>query len=255
MSRRVAVITGGARGIGRAVALRLAADGKHVWIGDIDPTGAKTVVDEITTAGGSAGAVLLDVSDPQSVTEAFDEIAQHDSAIDALVNNAGVTAVHAFEEIPVEAWERAYRVNVVGMYLCIRAALPALRHAPPPARIVNVASGAGKIAGAYTAAYHASKAAVISLTRSAAVALAPDILVNSVCPGVIDTPMWELIDAGLAAIDAPASARFDHRSSALPLQRPGTADEVAAVIAFLAGPESRYMTGEDVNVTGGSVMH
>ena len=252
---RVAVVTGGSGGIGSAIARKLALDGSHVWIADIDLPKASESAGRIAAAGGSAAAVLMDVGDEASITTAFEEISAASPAIDVLVNGAGVVSTHEFESIPGSVWEDTFRINVIGMYLSIRAALPLLRAASPPARIVNIASGAGKIPGVFTAAYHASKAAVISLTRTAAVALAPGILVNSVCPGVIDTAMWEKIDSGLAELGAPELARYPSRTAAVPLQRPGSPEEVADVVAFLASDAARYMTGEDVNVSGGGVMH
>ena len=254
-SDRVAVVTGGSGGIGSAIAAKLAMDGSHVWIADIDLSKARESAERITAAGGSAAAVLMDVGDEASITTAFAEISAGSPSVGVLVNGAGVVSTHEFENIPASAWQDTYRINVTGMYLSIRAALPLLRAAPPPARIVNIASGAGKIPGVFTAHYHASKAAVISLTRTAAVALAPDVLVNSVCPGIIDTAMWEKIDSGLARLGAPDVARLSSRSRAVPLQRSGSPEEVADVVAFLACDAARFMTGEDVNVSGGGVMH
>jgi NAD(P)-dependent dehydrogenase (short-subunit alcohol dehydrogenase family) len=254
VTNRAAVVTGGSGGIGSAVSKKLALEGSHVWIADIDLSSAKNSADRIIAAGGSADAVAMDVARQDSIARAFAEIEASTPSIDILVNGAGVVSTHAFEDIPLEAWERTYRINVVGMYFCIQAALPHLRAAPAPARIVNIASGAGKIPGIFTAPYHASKAAVISLTRTAAAALAPDILVNSVCPGVIATPMWEAIDSGLVELEAPDFARFSARSEAVPLRRAGSAEEVADVVAFLTDDGSRYITGEDINVSGGGVM-
>ena len=250
-----AVVTGAGGGIGGAAAARLAADGFRVWLADVDLPAATRAADGIAAAGGWARALHFDVSSEDSVTHAFSEIAGETDRLDALVNCAAVISTHRFDDIPADAWRRTHEVNVIGTYLCIREALPLLREAAPPSRIVNLASGAAKLPGPYTTPYHASKAAVISLTRSAAAAFAPDILVNCVCPGVIDTPMWETIDRGLEVLGAPESARFASRASMLPIRRAGTSEEVADVISFLASRSSRYMTGEDVNVTGGSVMH
>ena len=255
MNDRVAVVTGGSGGIGSAIARKLALQGNHVWIADIDLSKARESAGRIAAAGGSAAAILMDVGNENSITKAFDEISAGSASIDVLVNGAGVVSTHEFESIPASVWENTYRINVIGMYLSIRAGLPLLRAAHLPARIVNIASGAGKIPGVFTAAYHASKAAVISLTRTAALALAPDILVNCVCPGVIDTAMWQKIDTGLAELGAPEPARYPSRTAAIPLQRPGSPEEVADVVAFLASDAARYMTGEDVNVSGGGVMH
>ena len=254
MTRRVAVVTGGGRGIGRATCRVLGSEGVHVWVTDVDPESAELVAEEIRSLGGSAESLALDVSHPGSISTGFARISGV-GPIDVLENNAAITSTHRFDEIPLEVWERTFGITVFGLYQCIQAALPALRDASPPARIINMASGAGKTPGIYTAAYHASKAAVISLTRTAAAALGPDILVNCVSPGVVDTPMWEGIDAGLDGLGAPAEARFSRRSTDLPLGRPGTPEDVASVVAFLAGDSARYVTGADLNVTGGSVMH
>jgi NAD(P)-dependent dehydrogenase (short-subunit alcohol dehydrogenase family) len=249
-----ALITGGSGGIGAAAANRLAADGFEVWVGDIDLPAAESVVTGILNDGGSGRATYLDVADEVSVNRTFSELADDVGRLDVLINAAAVIGTHAFDDIPTASWLQTYQVNVVGTYFCIKYALPLLRVAAP-ARIINLASGAAKTAGPYTAPYHASKAAIISLTRSAAMALAPDVLVNCVCPGVIDTPMWDTIDRGLEDIGAPEASRFASRVRAIPIRRAGTPSEVADVLAFLASEASGYMTGEDLNVSGGAVMH
>jgi NAD(P)-dependent dehydrogenase (short-subunit alcohol dehydrogenase family) len=241
----VAVVTGGGSGIGAATALALARDGYRVWTADLDEDAAKR-----TAEGAGGEAIRLDVADERSVDAAFAAIG---APVDVLVCSAGVIVVEPFEEFTVEQWERTHRVNVVGTYLCLRAALPALRAAAPPARVINVASAAGKMAGPFTAPYNASKAAVINLTRSAAVALAPQVLVNAICPGVIDTPMWRR-DLGPGLARAGSETTFEARSAARPIGRPGTAEEVAAAIVFMASPANAYMLGEDVNVNGGLAL-
>jgi NAD(P)-dependent dehydrogenase (short-subunit alcohol dehydrogenase family) len=252
---RVAVVTGAASGIGAATAKCLARGGYHVWLADLRVEGAVDVAREIGATGGNSFPVEIDVCEPMSVKEAFATVTAENAAIDVLVNSAGIIAVCPFEAASQELWERTYRTNVVGTYLCLQAALPALRAASPPARVVNLSSAAGKLPGVYTAPYNASKAAVISLTRTAAVALAPDILVNCVCPGVIDTPMWVELDASLADIGAGPETQFKERAMTVPTHRAGTAEEVANVIAFMLSPAAAYVTGEDLNVSGGLVMH
>jgi NAD(P)-dependent dehydrogenase (short-subunit alcohol dehydrogenase family) len=251
----VAVVTGAGGGIGAATAARLGREGFKVWLGDLDRHRSEETARAVEAAGGVAHAFTVDVASAQSVASAFELIAREDRGIDVLVNNAGVVEVCRFEDATQEMWERMYRINVVGTFLCIQAALPALRAASPGARIINVASGAGKMPGPFTAPYNASKAAVISLTRSAAAWLAPEILVNSVCPGVVDTAMWQLLDRRLGEEGAGEAASFRGRVAALPIQRAATADDVAGAIAFLAGPDGAYVVGEDLNVTGGYVMH
>jgi D-sorbitol dehydrogenase (acceptor) len=255
MSEPVAVVTGAASGIGAATARRLATDGFRVWLADIAFDRAGAVADELVSHGRTALALELDVSEPESVEAAFTRVIQTEGSIDALVNCAGIVGVTKFEESTQEEWENIYRINVVGSYLCLKAALTGLRRAEPPSRVVNLASGAGKMPGPFTAAYNASKAGVISLTKSAAVALAPDILVNCISPGVIETPLWDTIDGRLEELAAPEPARLEQRVAALPMKRIGTADEIAAVISFLVSRTNRYMVGGDVNVNGGYIMH
>jgi NAD(P)-dependent dehydrogenase (short-subunit alcohol dehydrogenase family) len=252
---RTALVTGGGSGIGAATGRALAADGFAVWLADLQGDAAEGVAAAIREDGGTAHAVTADVTDEASIAAAVEQAAG-DGALDVLVTCAGIVVVVPFAEATAEIWERLYRVNVVGTYLTLQAALPALRRAPAPARVVLLASGAGKMPGVFTAPYNASKAGVINLARSAALALAPDILVNSVCPGVIDTPMWrEGLEPRLQAAGAGPMATYAARTGSLPLKRGGTADEVAAVIAALAGPAGAYVTGEDVNVNGGMIYH
>jgi NAD(P)-dependent dehydrogenase (short-subunit alcohol dehydrogenase family) len=250
----VAVVTGGASGIGLAAARRLGADGYRVWLADIDSALATEAAASLRDDGVEAEWVAIDIGDSSSVARAFESIGERESSIDALVLSAGIIVVEQFESFSAEQWERALRINVIGAYLCLQAALPLLRHADGPARVVLVASTAGKQPGPFTAPYNASKAAMISLGRSAAVALAPEIVVNSVCPGVIDTPMWrKQLGPGLSR--AGSETTFEARGGSTPAARPGTPEEVAAVIAFLAGPDAAYVVGEDLNVNGGLAMY
>jgi 2-keto-3-deoxy-L-fuconate dehydrogenase len=239
-----AAVTGAASGIGAATARLLSARGMRVALLDVRLDAARAAAEEI---GRDAYAVELDVTDPRSVTGAFGAMER----LSVLVNGAGTVVVDAFEAFGDDDWRRTHEVNVLGTYRCMLAALPALRAAPAPARVVNVASAAGKRAAPLLAPYAASKAAVISLTRSAAAAWAPGILVNCVCPGLVDTPMWGAIDARLEAIGAPPSARYAQRARDLAVGRAATADEVAAAVAYLCGPDAGSITGADLDVDGG----
>ena len=246
------LVTGAASGIGLAVAHRLAAAGHRVWALDNNAERLERVL-------GSPGleaveTVVCDVGDESSVGASVEQIAAQTDRLDGLVNCAGIIPVAPFDRHSVSDWERSYRVNVIGSYLMIRAALPLCR-AAHESSVVNLASMAAKIPGPYTVSYNASKAAVVSLTRSAAVGLAPDIRVNAVCPGVVATPMYEAIDARLHEIGAPEMLRSEARSASAPVGRPASAEEIATVIEFLLGPGAAFVTGEDVNVTGGFVMH
>jgi NAD(P)-dependent dehydrogenase (short-subunit alcohol dehydrogenase family) len=195
------------------------------------------------------------VSSPDSVDRAFIRIRESTASLEVLVNCAGVSFASHFEEIGTEEFEQTWRVNVLGAYLCLRAALPSLRQCDGSARVINVSSVAAKQPSPYLAAYAASKAGLISLTRSAAAALAPKVLVNAVCPGAIDTAMWDELGERLRSIGADRAKTAEERGARVPLGRAGTAKEVAELIAALCGDAGAYVTGEDINCTGGSVMH
>jgi meso-butanediol dehydrogenase / (S,S)-butanediol dehydrogenase / diacetyl reductase len=248
------VVTGAAGGIGSRVALDLAADGHHVWCLDRDLDRLAETVARVQETG-AADLIALDVADEAAVAAGFATVGGAcGGRLDGLVNSAGVLVVGRFEAFEPAQWERVFRVNVLGSYLTIKHAIPLLR-AAQPGRVVNVASIAGKLPGPFTAPYNASKAAVISLTRSAALALAPDILVNSVCPGPLDTAMYEQMNDGLDEAEAPAELRFAQRSTVAPLGRAGTVAEISAVILFLLSHDAGFITGEDVNASGGMVMY
>jgi NAD(P)-dependent dehydrogenase (short-subunit alcohol dehydrogenase family) len=247
----VALVTGAGSGIGAATARMLARDGFRVWLADLRLDAAEAVAAELP----DARAIALDVTDETSVRDAFAAVARETPALDALVCSAGVISFERFEDFTVEQWEHALRVNLIGAYLCLIAALPLLRSAPPPARVVNLASQAGKRPGPLNAPYNASKAALISLTRSAAQALAPGVLVNSVCPSIVDTPMWDAQREALVRLGSPPGTSYEERIATIPIERASSAEEVAEVIAFLVGKRNTYIVGEDVNVTGGSVMY
>ncbi len=247
-------VTGAASGIGLATVRRLHDAGHDVWCLDRDLERLTSAVSDLSQSP-QMHVLGVDVADQSDVEAAFRDIrAGSGGRLDGLVNSAGVIALGRFEDLSLQDWEEMFRVNVIGSFLSIKTALPLLRAADAPS-IVNLASMAGKLPGPYSAAYNASKAAVISLTRTAAFALAPAIRVNAVCPGVVRTPMYDKIDAGLAVLGAPEMFQSKPRAASSPLARQANADEIASVIEFLLGSGSSYMTGEDVNITGGFVMH
>lgn len=247
-------ITGAAAGIGAQVAQDLAGAGRHVWCLDRDATGLAATMDRLRAAGGTGDAMTLDVTDEAAVADAFRTIGERAGGrLAGLVNGAGVIVVGRFESFTVADWERVLSVNVIGTWLAITHALPLLR-AAAPGRVVNIASIGAKLPTAWTAPYNASKAAVVSLTRSAALSLAPDVLVNCVCPGPVATEMYARIDARLDELAAPPDVRFAARSRANPLGRAGTAAEVSAAICYLLSDAAGFITGEDLNVNGGMVM-
>jgi NAD(P)-dependent dehydrogenase (short-subunit alcohol dehydrogenase family) len=253
--REAALVTGAGGDIGGATARRLAAAGEHVVLADIDDDAVDRLAVELRAAGSEATPLRLDVTNDASVADGMARIREQLGSLSVLVNGAGAIGVDRFDSFSRMDWQRMFEINVYGTYLCLKEAIPLLHAADGQGRVVNLASGAGKRPGPLIAPYACAKAAVISLTRSAAAALAPTIRVNCVCPGVIEGGMWKQIDARLDELDAPASAHFAGRVSGLPLSRGGTPEEIAEVIAFLASEASSYIVGEDVNVDGGQLMH
>ena len=247
LSGRVAVVTGASRGIGRAVALALAARGAKVVVNyERNEAAARETITAIQGAGGSAVAGCFNVADSAAVECAVKEIVASEGGIHILVNNAGIAVNTLTLGAKDSDFRRAIDVNLGGTFNCTRAALRSLIRAPGGGRVVNVTSALGEGGSAGQAPYVASKAGIIGLTKSWAREYASrGLTVNAVSPGVIDTDM--------TAADMPASRRAE-LLKAIPLGRIGTPEDVANVIAFLAGPSASYITGEVVRVNGGLFM-
>jgi NAD(P)-dependent dehydrogenase (short-subunit alcohol dehydrogenase family) len=241
--QRVAVITGGAMGIGAECAEQLAHHGLHVVIADRDTDTAALTSDSLNKAGLSASAVAIDVGEPASIVAAFNEVEQRHGRCDVLVNCAGIAKVFPFLDFPLENFEQTMKINVTGTLLCSQhAARIMIKH--QWGRIINIASVAGmRAVGSGRTAYGTSKGAVIALTRQMAVELAEHgITANAVSPGPVDTPMTKLLH----------TAKFKQEySSAIPMNRYGTVSEVAAAVAFLASEQASYITGISMPVDGG----
>ena len=247
-SDRVIVVTGAGSGIGAEVARQLLSAGARVVAMDLNEAGLKTLA---SSAGDRLYTSLCDISDETAVSATISDALSAFGKLDGLVNAAGLVVSGPFLEFSSEQWERVFRVNVWGSYLMIRVVAPHIL-AAGSGSIVNFSSSGGKLANPFTAPYAASKAAIVSLTRSAALALSPAVRVNSVVPGIIDTPMWKQLDREFAEKDIPVS--FEARATTAPLGRAGSPDDVAAAVLFLLGDDARYITGEDLNVSGGQVM-
>ncbi|MCC6176450.1 MAG: glucose 1-dehydrogenase [Chloroflexi bacterium] len=258
---KTALVTGGARGIGRAIALRFAQEGAAIAVADRNDEGAQAVAAEIAAAGGRARAIAVDVTRSDQVRTMVERTVSAFGRIDVLANNAGVVRVERLLDVTEEHWDTIMAVNARAVFFVLQAVARQMREQSPGAdglrgRIVNTASIAGKPGGRpMFVAYAASKAAVISITQSAAAALAPDITVNCVCPGAVDTPMWEQIDAEWGELEGrEKGAVWRDRIAPIPLRRAETPEDVAGVFTFLAGPDGGYMTGQSVTVDGGIVM-
>jgi meso-butanediol dehydrogenase/(S,S)-butanediol dehydrogenase/diacetyl reductase len=255
---RVVLITGAAGGIGAATARRLAAAGARLVLADLDGGRIEKLAAELNGI-----AVQTDVTSAAEVARLVDEPYRRWGRLDVLFNNAGVIRVQPILDVTEAEWDRVLTVNLKAVFFVLQAAArrmktqTAMANSNLRGKLIQTASIAGYRGGNHlTTPYSASKAGVISLTRSAAQALAGDrITSNCVCPGAVDTAMWEQLDRELAALHglAPREA-WKRRIAGIPLGRPETPEDVAGVVAFLAGPDSDYMTGQAIKVDGGLVM-
>jgi NAD(P)-dependent dehydrogenase (short-subunit alcohol dehydrogenase family) len=252
---QVALVTGGARGLGRGIAQAFAEQGADVVVCDINEDGARATASQLTARSGrTVTAIPADVSDLDDVDRLVEDVTSNFGRIDHLINNAGTIAIAPITDTQPQVWDRVLAVNLRGVFLLTRAVLPVMS-AAGSGSIVNVASQAGKRPNRYIAAYCASKAGVISLTRTAALEAAPVVRVNCVCPGFIDTELQEEEYGVVSALTG--QPRDEIRQSwldAMPLGRIQTVEEVAAAVMFLASPAASQITGEALNVSGGLVM-
>ena len=243
---RSAMVTGAARGIGRAVAERLAADGLAVSV--IDLTGAEEAA---AAVGGPAHH--LDVTDPDQVDAAVAAHVERFGGLDVMVANAGVAVTAPLLETTDEQWRRTFEVNVLGVVHCYRAAARQMIDQGRGGRLIGAASVAAHRAGKWQSAYSASKFAVRGLSQSLAQELAEHgITVNVYSPGVVQTPMWESIDDALATRKGTApGSELAGMVAGIPLGRLETPADVAGVVSFLASPDAGYVTGQSIVVDGG----
>jgi 3-oxoacyl-[acyl-carrier protein] reductase len=246
LNGRSALVTGGARGIGRACCLLLARAGARVAVGyRVETPSAELLVEEIEAAGGEAFALAADVSLRSEAEMLVDETVARFGAIDILVNNAGIWKGSPIEEMSDGEWQEMLAVNLTGTFNGIRAAVPPMKEARS-GRIVNISSTAGQRGEAFHAHYAATKGAVISLTKSLAAELAPHgILVNCVAPG------WTVTDMTRDALLGPER---DAILETIPLRRAATPEEIAGAVLFLASDLATFVTGAVINVNGGAVL-
>jgi NAD(P)-dependent dehydrogenase (short-subunit alcohol dehydrogenase family) len=254
---QIAIVTGAGQGIGRAIALRLARDGMHVVVSDIRADLAESVANEIRALGRQALPIKADVASASDRQHLFDTTLIEFKRVDALVNNAAIQRIALPLDVTEEHWDAMMNVDAKAVYFCCQLALKHMlqQHG---GRIVNVASMAGKAASTiYHPVYNVAKAAVIAMTKTFAYTVAAEgIRVNAVCPGIIATPMQDQVDNEISRVTgkAPAEIRAE-RVGRIPMGQIGDGDDVASVISFLVGPDSGYMTGQAINVTGGMITY
>ena len=252
LNDRVVLLTGGATGIGRAIALDMAAAGAAVAIGDTNVDGGQRTVAEILSAGGRASFKSCDVADAEQVAALVGGAVADFGQLDVLVNDAGISGGSSrLHELGIDAWDRTIAVNLRGTFLCARAAIPHLLRRPRSS-MINIASTYGVIGAPLAPSYCASKGGIVNLTRQLAVDYSPDGLrVNAICPGYIDTDMGGRRGALPPSERAAAEARREESAALQPIGRQAQAQEVARVATFLASDEASFMTGSIVTVDGG----
>jgi len=244
---KVAIVTGGAQGIGEAIARQLAGEAANVAILDIQHEKAQAVADGLGSKGGSAIAVKMDISDSQSVKQAIKEVEDRFGRADILVNNAGWDRAMPFIQLPEELWDRIIAVNLRGPIAVTRAVLDGMI-SRNSGKIVNIASDAGRVGSSGESVYSACKGGIIAFTKTLAREIIRyNILVNCICPGPTDTPFID-------GIREENPKLVEALKNAIPMRRLGKPEEIAVAVAFLASDEASYITGQTLSVSGGLTM-
>jgi NAD(P)-dependent dehydrogenase (short-subunit alcohol dehydrogenase family) len=242
---RVAVVTGGGSGMGRAICHHLARQGRKVAVLDINGEAADQVAKEIQAEDGTALGARVDVSDRAAIDAALGEVRTALGPIAIMVTSAGIEGFSDFLDIDAQTWDRMMAVNLTGTFYCLQAAVPDMIE-EKWGRIVTISSSSAQSGTRRMSHYVASKGGVIALTKALALDLAPNgITVNTIPPGVIDTPMMR------RPIESGAMASMEQVLARAPLGRAGTPDDIAVACAFLCSEEAGYITGQQINVNGG----
>ena len=244
LQNKVALVTGGAQGIGKTISEELVRNGAHVVLGDVNLEGAQATAEAINNNGGSASAVKIDVSNLAEVKQVFDSILKDKKPVDILINNAGITRDGLMIRMKELDWDSVLNINLKGTFLCSQQAAKQMMKQKSGA-IVNIASIVGVMGNFGQANYSASKAGVIGLTKTLAREVASrGIRVNAVAPGFIDTEMTQVLDESVR----------QKLIEQIPLAKLGLPEDVARCVAFLVSDRSSYITGQVINVNGGMLM-
>lgn len=252
LTDKIALVTGGARGIGRAICEAYVAEGARVAVADLLAEEAEATA---AALGAQAMAVRMDVTDQGSIAAGVEAVRSAWGGIDILVNNAGIFNMGPLEDVTQQDYRRQFDVNVGGTIFVSQAVVPLMK-ARGGGAIVNFSSQAGRRGEGLVVVYCATKAAVISLTQSMALGLAKDgIRVNAIAPGVVDTPMWDVVDGLFAKYEGrPKGEKKRLVGEAVPLGHMGSPAEIADPCVFLASDAARYITAQTLNVDGGNWM-
>jgi len=247
LSGKVAIVTGAAQGIGRAIAMRLAAEGAAVAIADIKYDVAERTAAEIRAAGGKASAIRLDVTSLESAVAAADAVERDFGPIDILVNNAGWDKIEPFVASEPATWDKVIAINFRGVLNCCKAIVPRMQ-ARGSGRIVSISSDAARVGSTGESVYAGCKAAIIGFSKTLAREVARNhINVNVVCPGPTDTQLLKDAMAGREGV-------LDAMARTIPLRRLGKPEDLAGAVAFLVSPDADYATGQVLSVSGGLTM-
>lgn len=251
------IVTGAGRGIGATIAKALAADGAKLTIADRTEADARQVAEAIRAAGGSAIAVTVDVRDRAAVRRMIDETVKAHGRLDVIFNNAGIAQTKPFLDITEDDWHTVNDINAMGVLIGMQEAIKTFKKQGGGGKIVNTASIAGKQGYEPLAHYSASKFAVVALTQAAARGFGKEgITANAICPGVVATEMWKIIDQGFrdTGITKSENEAFDMFAAGAVLGRPSRPDDLVGVARFLASSDSDFMTGQSLLVDGGMVF-
>ncbi len=253
---KTVVVTGGNQGIGLAIATRFCEEGANVVIASVDKR-VGDVAAKMRGAGHAVFGVVCDVTQQDSVVDLYDIAEREFGSVDISVQNAGIITIEKIENLSEQQWDDTMAVNTKGVFLCCKEAIKRMRKGGSAGRLLNMASGQARAGFIYTPHYAASKFGVMGLTQSLAKEVALDgITVNAICPGIIQTDMWDYNDRvwGEMLGDFGPGELMESWVQNIPMKRAGAGKDVAGLVAFLASEDAEYITGQTINVDGGLIM-